>query len=351
MLGRLYSKIGDFRNSLYEKDFLRSFSLGAPAISVGNITTGGTGKTPLVAHIAAVLAEKDELVCILTRGYGRADPRKRVLVSDLKAVLAGPRDAGDEPYELAQKLFGKAIVVADADRVSAAAWAKEVFGVSVFVLDDGFQHRRARRDLDIVCIDATDPFGGGRDMRRGLLREPPENLKRAGAIVITRADLVENIGQLKEQLNIYNPDCPVFTVSNRTSRLLEIGGANAETHGPSIRTHGEVVPKKALAFCAIGNPGNFFEQLRREGFNVVATRTFRDHHIYSKNDIRSLERAAADAGAEIMLSTPKDFFKLTQMQFGLPCIVVNSELVFDDDEGFRSLIYSFLSGGPLRSPQ
>ena len=122
-VGWLYGTIADIRNTLYERGVLKSYSLGARTISIGNITAGGTGKTPLVAHVAALLAESGEKVCILTRGYGRDNPRDRVLVSDGEQVLVDAKKGGDEPVELARKLIGKAIIVADADRLSAAAWA------------------------------------------------------------------------------------------------------------------------------------------------------------------------------------------------------------------------------------
>jgi tetraacyldisaccharide 4'-kinase len=125
VIGKLYGLVIALRNALYDRGMFRSYSLGARTISIGNITTGGTGKTPLVAYVADVLAEAGEKVCILTRGYGRSNPRERVLVSDGTNVLVDARTGGDEPVELARKLIGKAIVVADADRVSAAAWAKK----------------------------------------------------------------------------------------------------------------------------------------------------------------------------------------------------------------------------------
>ena len=199
-LGWLYGRIADLRNALYDRGVLRSHPLAARTISIGNITTGGTGKTPLVAHVAEILAERGEKVCILTRGYGRENPKDRVLVSDGVNVLADAKQGGDEPVELARKLLGKAVVVADADRVSAAKWAKEKFGVTAFVLDDGFQHRRAERDVDIICIDATNPFGGGKMLPAGRLREPLHNLERADAVVITSADMVENISDLKSEI-------------------------------------------------------------------------------------------------------------------------------------------------------
>lgn len=334
MLGWLYGKIANIRNSFYDKGIFGSFSLGVPVISVGNITMGGTGKTPLVACITELLERKNETVCIISRGYGRKNPGKRVLVSDSKALFEGPEDAGDEPYELAQKLLNKAIVISDADRVAAAKWARETFDVTVFVLDDAFQHRTARRDLDIVCIDAMNPC------RR--LREPLENLARADAIVITRSDLAEDIEGLKARLAKHNPDCPVFTVRNRVSRLIEVGGPEAEAHGPAARTGEEIADRKAFAFCALGNPKNFFEQLKREGFRIAGSRGFRDHHYYSQGDVRSLETAAKTAGSDVLLTTFKDSVKLTGLNFTMPCLAVESELIFDHGEDFSGLIYEVL---------
>jgi tetraacyldisaccharide 4'-kinase len=343
MIGRLYAQIGKIRNSLYEKGFVKTYSLGAPAISIGNITVGGTGKTPLVAYVTGLLSEKGHSVCILTRGYGRSGPDKRVLVSDAKTVLAGPSEAGDEPFELAQKLLGKAIVIADADRVAAAAWAKDKFGITAFVLDDAFQHRRAKRDLDIVCIDATSPFGSGKIS--GMLREPARNLYRADAVVITRSNLVENIEDLKRVIRKYNPACPIFAVENHVSRLFGIGGEE-----PNLA---DTMPKKALAFGALGNPDSFFEQLRREGFDIAGVKAFRDHHFYTQDDIDSLERGAKEAGAEILITTMKDSVKLSEINFQMPCVIVESELIFDEESAFRDLIYSLpsFSGGPFRPPQ
>ncbi len=204
------------------KAFSRRSISGARTISIGNITTGGTGKTPLVAYIANLLAERGEKVCILTRGYGRKTPSKRVLVSDGLRMLATPEESGDEPFELAQNLFGKAIVIADADRVAAAEWAKRKFGITVFVLDDGFQHRRAVRDVDIVCIDATNPFGGGRMLPAGRLREPLINLRRADAIVITRANLVDDISDLKSEISNFNSDAPVFSSITTITDIVDL---------------------------------------------------------------------------------------------------------------------------------
>lgn len=321
---RLYGAIANLRNTLYERGFFKSFPLGAPTISVGNITFGGTGKTPFVAFVAEVLAEKGEKVCILTRGYGRENAKQRVLVSDGEKILADVRNAGDEPFELANKLLGKAIIIADANRIEAAKWALEKFGVTVFVLDDAFQHQRAQRDLDIVLIDATKPFH--------TLREPLENLNRADLIVITRANLIESISDLKSQISKYT-DAPIFTSENKISSLIKLEDFPAKPQSSQITAD------KSLAFCALGNPDNFFEQLRRENFDLVATVKFSDHHFYTQTDIERLETEAVEASAEVLITTAKDAVKLKDLRLDSPCLVAESKMVFDDEKKLRETIF------------
>ena len=337
MLSWLYGKIIGCRNSLYEKQVFKSFSLGAQTISVGNITVGGTGKTPFVAFVAEILAEKGEKVCILSRGYGRENPKQRVLVSDGKKVLTDVKTAGDEPFELATKLLGKAIVISDANRVAAAKWAREKFGITAFVLDDAFQHRRAKRDLDIVLLDATNPFGNRKTLPFGTLREPLKNLKRADLVLITRVNLVS-----KKQITDYKlqiaklTDCPIFIAKNKISDLIKLENFPAkpqsETHHSPLATH------RYLAFCALGNPNNFFEQLRRENFDLVSTENFPDHHFYTQNDVIKIEKIAAQSNAETLLTTAKDAVKLKNLKFNLPCFVAESQMMFDDEKKMREII-------------
>ena len=295
MFSRLYGTIIEARNLLYEKGIFKSHSLGVPVISVGNITVGGTGKTPLVAFITRILAESGEKVCIISRGYGRENPKKRVLVSDGESVLANAKQAGDEPFELAVKLAGKAVIVADANRIAAGKWAREKFGVTAFVLDDAFQHRKVERNLNIVTVDATNPFGNEKMMPSGILREPLNNLKRADAIVITRANLAEEISNLKLQIRRYNSVCPIFVTKNKISNLINIEEFHAKTRSsPSSeerqRTKDKGQKTTSLAFCALGNPRNFFEQLKRENFSLTATQVFPDHHFYTADDIEKIKK-------------------------------------------------------------
>ena len=343
MFSRLYGTIVEARNLLYEKSVFKSFSLGVPVVSVGNITVGGTGKTPLVAFVAQVLAESGEKVCVISRGYGRKNPKNRVLVSDGESILADAKQAGDEPFELARKLLGKAIVVADANRVSAGNWAREKFGITAFVLDDAFQHRKVKRDLNIITIDATNPFGNKKMLPSGILREPLKNLKRADAIVITRANLSEDISNLKLEIKKYNSVCPIFVAENKISGLINLEDFHAKAQSsPSSeekeRTNVKGQKTKALAFCALGNPNNFFEQLKLENFDLSATQKFPDHYFYKREDIAKIEKEARESGAEILLTTAKDAVKLKDLQFDLPCFVVENVMIFDDESEFRNLL-------------
>ena len=304
-------------------------------MSIGNLTVGGTGKTPLVAFVTEVLAARGAKVCVVSRGYKRADPKRGVLVSDGEKILINAREGGDEPVELARKLLRcGAIVVADADRVRAARLARARFAVTAFVLDDAFQHLRARRDANVAVIDATNPFGNGRLLPFGILREPLDGLKRAGAVVITRANLVESVAELKAQIRRYNAACPIFVSANKISNLIEL----KDFHEDVIQDSRFKISKtkdqkpKILAFCA--NPRNFFEQLRRENFDLAATEIFRDHYFYRQSDIAKLEKRARAVGAEILLTTAKDAVKLKDLRFGLPCFVAESELVFETREDF-----------------
>ncbi len=319
----LFGTAAKARRTLYAKGFFKSNKLAAKVISVGNITVGGTGKTPLVIYIAKILAEQGEKVCILTRGYGRKNANERLLVSDGENILANVEMSGDEPFESAEKLLGTSAVLADKNRASAGTWAIKNLGITAIILDDGFQHIQLQRNLNIVCIDATNPFGNGKLLPAGILREPLESLKRADAIVVTRVNLIPNskfqIPNFKFQISDYT-DAPIFISRNITNRKSKIEN------------------RKCLAFCGLGNPENFFSQLRQDNFNLVETKIFRDHHDYSQQDADEIEHIAKMRNAEILLTTAKDAVKLRDLKFELPLEIVESELVFDEEEGFKKLI-------------
>jgi tetraacyldisaccharide 4'-kinase len=333
-LGWIYNLAMNVRNALYDRGWIASHSLGARTISIGNITTGGTGKTPLVALVAEMLAENGEKVCVLTRGYGRENPSARVLVLDGERVLADAKTGGDEPVELARTLLGKAVVIADGDRVAAAKWARDNFGITAFVLDDGFQHRRAKRDLDIVCIDATDPFGCGRVLPAGRLRESLKNLRRADAIVVTRAGLAGDLKDLRSEISRLNKTAPVFLAENRIASLVLLEDFQTRTQ------NSENKPAKPFAFCGLGNPQSFFDQLKHDGIDTAGTKVFRDHHLYGADDVHLLESAANAAGADSLITTGKDAVKLAGLKFEIPCYVAEVKTIVDNSDAFSKLIIS-----------
>jgi len=327
-LSLLYGAVTRTRLSLYRRGTFHTTKLDRPVISIGNITTGGTGKTPLVEYVARTLASQGKKVCILTRGYGRKDPHLQVIVSDGYGVLASPSEAGDEPYLLATKLTGLAAVISSADRIAAGHEAIKDFGTDCFVLDDGFQHLRLARDLNVVTIDATNPWGGGRLLPHGRLRESVEGMSRADCVVITRCDQVESVDALRDEISQLTRGKPIFESQMRLVRVspLKNGG---ESLAP---------PARVAAFCAVGNPASFFNMLRRAGYEIAVERAFPDHHTYSQEEIDAITRTARDAGAEVLVTTAKDAVKLRTLSFSIPCFVLEIEIAIDDAVAFGRLV-------------
>src|SRR3954468_17832399 len=238
-LAFVYGALMRARARLYQSGVLKMERVGAPVISVGNLTTGGTGKTPLVEWVARAVASKGFRACVLTRGYGREDETRRVVVSDGERVLASVREGGDEPVLLAESLAGVASVVCDRDRVGAARWAQEHLDAQVFILDDGFQHMRIARDLDIVTLDATAPWGGGHMLPRGFLREPADALARADCVIITRSDLAPDVESLcAEVARLTGARVVASRVRTRGMRRIDDAGAtrDATTQEENART-------------------------------------------------------------------------------------------------------------------
>ena len=317
-LSALYDVVTRTRLSLYRRGTFHTEKLDRPVISVGNITVGGTGKTPLVGWIARTIARSGKKVCILTRGYGRDNPQRQTVVSDGKSILASSAEAGDEPYLLATNLLGVAAVISNADRIAAGGYAIEKFGTDCFVLDDGFQHLRLARDLDIVTIDATNPWGGGHLLPYGRLRESPSGLSRADCVVLTRCDQADDLDSLREKI-----------------RALIRGSVFESTMQPVGKLE---VPGPVAAFCAVGNPSSFFTQLKKAGYELAVEKAFRDHHAYSQKDIDELASAATRAGATSLITTAKDAVKLKSVSSSLPLHVFRIDIKIQPEESFAQLI-------------
>lgn len=274
------------RNWCYDSGRAAVHRVGVPVVSVGNLTLGGTGKTPMVEWIARWARARQIRVAIVSRGYG-----------------AGRGVRNDEALELEQKL-PDVPHVQNADRVSAARMAIEEFETQWLVLDDAFQHRRIARDLDIVLLDATEPFGYGHVFPRGLLREPASGLGRADVVALSRADLVDadTRRQIRETAGRYAPRALWLEVSHAPQALLSADGERA---GPE-RLRGKVV----AAFAGIGNPAGFRRTLARLGTTLGGWREFADHHAYDRQDVEWLKRWAAGLDVDAVVCTHKDLVKV-----------------------------------------
>lgn len=301
------------RNWAFDLKWKRVERAAIPVISLGNITAGGTGKTPFAAYVARWFRERGVRVCLLSRGYGAADGA----MNDEALVLE--QLCPDVPH------------LQNPDRVTAARVAVEELESQVLLLDDGFQHRRLARDLDIVLIDALNPWGYGHLLPRGLLREPLSSLVRANLIVITRVDQVspEEVARIRERII---QDKPVVEVAFPAARLVNASGATAEFD--SLRG------SPVAAFCGIGHPEAFRATLAQLGFEVKAFRTFADHHPYSPKDLDELRQWLETANVVAAVVTQKDLVKIGVDRLGnvpLWAVEIGTHVVGGNDALERKL--------------
>jgi len=327
-----YSLGVSFRNLLYNRGILAILRVPCRVVSIGNIVAGGTGKTPLVIMTAGLLKEAGYSVAVVSRGYGRTG-NDAVVVSDGGRVFVSVREAGDEPLVIAGSLSGVPVVVGR-DRYAAAKLAYERFLPDVIVLDDGYQHRRLYRSVDIVAMDAENPLGGGHLLPRGLLREPPGALKRATAIVITRVRDDHDRGQIRHMVTSYNPKVPVFWSTVRPTDL-RVPGTRDRSDVNTLQG------RKVAALSNIANPVPFHRLIESLGAELVHTSVFPDHHRYDAVQLQRVEQEACDAGAGILVMTPKDERNLPA-DYNVKLIEkrvldIEAVLVGDNDE-FKQLV-------------
>jgi len=291
VLGAPYAGVMRLRRWAYNRGVLRSASAGVPVISVGNLTMGGTGKTPMVAWVVKQLKDAGRTPAILIRGY--------------KAV-AGRSDEA----ELLQSLTGVEVVV-NPDRIAGAATAV-ANGADVLVMDDGFQHMRLRRDLNIVLIDATNPFGGGSCLPFGRLREGFSALRDADAIVITRSDAVTSdvISILKEALTRSAPQASMHQAMHRPVKVVDDQGVE---HPPE-----SLAGRKPFVFCGIGNPDGFLATVCALEAEPVGQLVLKDHVAYTPKLLEDMYKVADEQGAEMLLTTEKDYVKLADLKLERP---------------------------------
>jgi tetraacyldisaccharide 4'-kinase len=305
-------------------------SLPGFVVSIGNVTVGGTGKTPAACLIADWGHREGYRVAVLSRGY-RGRYREDVLVvSDGNEVKAGALEAGDEPYLMAKRLPGVPVVVSKKRRL-AGEQAHARFGTNFFVLDDGFQHLGLARDLDLVLIDAANPFGNGHLLPWGPLREPVAQLKRADAFIITRSQPPGK--RLSQCLTARFPSKAVFH-SRHTPAAL-VFPYRTETQDPGI-----LKGKRVTAFAGIGQPGAFRDTLQRLGVELLAFKGFRDHHRFRRQEVQTLIRERERLGADYLLTTEKDWVRAEDLGLQDPhlgYLQIDFSLLSEMDGFFRMI--------------
>ena len=320
-MSRFFSNIAKFRLWLYDSRIIRHHSLGCLVVSIGNLTCGGTGKTPVVEVFARSLSQQGRKVAILSRGYRSKNrsfwekmrqkfnsehneiPPK--VVSDGKNLLMDCEYAGDEPYMLASNLPDVAVLV-DKDRVKSGIYAINHFQTDVIILDDGFQYLMLRPHINIVLVDSTAPFGNGHCLPRGTLREPVEHIKRADYIFLTKSTGTRRNRHLKRFLNRHCRKAEIIECCHKPQYLQKLF---SQEHVPLESLKGV----KTAALSAIASPGSFEGFLRKLGADLVLTDHYADHHRYTQQEIIDFINQAKAAGAEMIVTTEKDAVRIPKL--------------------------------------
>lgn len=332
---------------LYRHRIIRDSTLGCQVLSVGNLTVGGTGKTPIVEVLARTLNQTGRRVAILSRGYKKTQPtlperfinavtfkRRRtppIVVSDGDRVLIDSAIGGDEPYMLASNLPGVAVVVGK-DRVKSGKYAIRLLGCDTLILDDGFQYLSLKHRLDIVLVDATNPFGNGHVLPRGILREPVRNIRRAGFIFITKSG-PDGEPQLRKRLRELNPHAEI-SECRHCSRYLQHVYTRERLPLSAIKG------RRVMAVSGIAAPLSFENELTRLGADVVGHRTYADHHRYTQQEILDVINEGPERGAEMLVTTEKDAVRFPKIERSpIPLYFLRVEIeMMSGEEAFHDWI-------------
>ncbi len=312
------------RTWLYEQGWLRRRRLPCPVVSVGNLTVGGTGKTPVTMWVAQKLMEQGKKTGILSRGYRRNSRQEFLLVSDGKSVLAGPHEAGDEPYLMARRCPG-VVVAVGADRYRLGRWVLERMPIDCFVLDDGFQHLGLDRDVNLLLVDSSDSAGMKELLPVGRLREPLSAAERASEIILTRVE--DHVVSTRVLDPIETAVSSVITPISTRFKAKNLLGASESMPLSDVRE------KRALIFSGIGNPDQFRRTVNALGVRVVEELVFQDHEAYGPSRIREISRRLEQSQPDCVLTTEKDLIKVqSNWSSSTPLFAVVLEVEFLDGQ-------------------
>ncbi|MGI5870205.1 MAG: tetraacyldisaccharide 4'-kinase [Kiritimatiellia bacterium] len=357
-LSVLYRWVVQFRLYLYRTGVIRRFPLGCQVISVGNVTVGGTGKTPMVEMLARELSREGRKVAILSRGYrkrektalqklgdlfkGGASKTPPRIVSDGRRLLLDSEMSGDEPYMLATNL-PNVVVLVDKDRVKSGRYAVRHFGCDTLLLDDGFQYQKLLHRLDLVLVDRTNPFGNGNVLPRGFLREPAGNIARAKFICITKARHGDT-ADLRRRIRELNPAAGIMECNHEPCALV---GAFSRTRHPLETLRGMNV----VALSGIASPLSFENSLEELGATILHRKRYADHHRYSQQEVIDIVNEAKSLNADAIVTTEKDAVRMTRIdRCAVPVYFVRIEVRFSSgEEEFRRCInqITFADAGPV----
>ncbi|MBN1448410.1 MAG: tetraacyldisaccharide 4'-kinase [Bacteroidetes bacterium] len=319
-LARIYACVMRLRNAAYDRGFFTTHQLDVPVISVGNITAGGTGKTPIVEYLLSFLLREGWRPAVVTRGYKRRS-RGMVVVSDGAGNIVPVYESGDEAAQIARK-YPAAVVIADANRVRGARYAVSEQAADIILLDDAFQHRAIGRDCDIVVIDGAEDLEAQRVIPAGRLREALEHLRRADIVLLSRCPDADTCGRVAVAVRRLS-SAAVFPTRFDAHRLRVFAlctsapAVEHPSHGePWLVEEGDILPagvlkgKRVCAFCGIGAPVSFRTMLEHLGADILAFRVFPDHHWYTQEEGVALRTQAAHLGADALVTTEKDAMRL-----------------------------------------
>ena len=324
------------REWLYARGMLHARALDCPVVSIGNLTVGGTGKTPAVELAVRTLMDLGHRPGVLSRGYGRRGGGVQI-VADAASIRLDAEEAGDEPFLLARRLPGVPVVVGP-NRYEAGRMARTRFGVTAVVLDDGFQHRTLRKDLEVVMARAGQPWGNGRLLPGGPLREPLAGLARAHLVVATGCRQLDEAAEVTTTVARVAPGVPVLTAVHVPTECFE---SSAMRFVPLSALGGA----KLIAFAGIGSPAGFRRTLAEAAVSVADFQEFADHHWYTREELARLERRAAEVGADGLVTTEKDWVRLRRLPpLKRPLYVLSIRLVLTSGEPHWRAAFERIAG-------